>query len=199
MIKLISVLYQYQPLTMDEIFLNKDVLGEIFSHLPGKYSDFVVLCREAKSILRTDCGDALIANGWSVEITYDEIAWFKNGLAHSMMDNPAVIKFGKYKWYENGLLHRDNGPALIRFDSTKWYTHGIMYHELTLWDEEGNDFGMGFCNGYFQEMYFKYVLDDITYEETQRANKRNKLSMFDIFANGMIIGLIFNIIHMIFG
>lgn len=67
---------------MDGMYICKDMLGLIFSLLPGQYSTFVILCREMKELLKCaniDGWDALIARGVSVEIDDYTITWYKNG------------------------------------------------------------------------------------------------------------------------
>jgi len=55
---------------------------------------------------------------------------FKDGKLHSYDDKPISYLLDDV-WYDNGLVHRDNGPAVVRFDGMKrYYKHGKPHREL---------------------------------------------------------------------
>ena len=119
---------------MDEINLNRDVLGIIFSFLPAEYAKLCTLCKGIKTLLRDagiDGWDALIAQGCDIKITRDTIIWTKHGKHNSIRDIPAVVGKGYRKWYQNGVLHRYTGPALINTAamSSYWYKNGIPHRD----------------------------------------------------------------------
>ena len=70
-----------------------DVLVEIFSHSLGQYSTFRRLCKETRDAKTSwDGWDSLIEQGYSVEIFYEQIIWFKDGLVYRI-DGPSPIPF----------------------------------------------------------------------------------------------------------
>ena len=123
------------PKQMDESLLCKDVLGVIFSFLPGQYSTFVRLCKEAKNILTTDGWDALEEHGVWVDISDQCIQWYKNCETHRDGDLPAVYITsnqinGTYKWYKHDKLHRDGGlPAIVKPHKLVWYKNGMIHRD----------------------------------------------------------------------
>lgn len=110
---------------MDVCYLNKDVIGVVFTQLPQIYSVFVRLCREMKRFMKSinlDGWDALVAQGCSVKIKPKCIKWYKNGKKHRV-GAPAVMSSVSLEWWENGELHREDGPAQIYRGGTEnlWY------------------------------------------------------------------------------
>lgn len=121
---------------MDESYLCRDVLGLVFSFLPGDYANLVRVCRGVKGLLRElgiDGWDALVAHGIGVDITSEEIVWYKNRIPHRDFDLPAVIGDGYLEWYKDGVRHRIGKPAVISrtqfdcFDS--YYVNGLMHRD----------------------------------------------------------------------
>lgn len=58
---------------------------------------------------------------------------YKNGLLHSIDDEPAIInRYGKF-WFKNGLKHRDNDkPAEEYYDETVYENHKRHWHSWKL-------------------------------------------------------------------
>jgi len=56
--------------------------------------------------------------------------WYQNNLLHRE-DGPAVeYTNGTKYWYQNNLLHRDDGPAVEHASGTKcWYQNGVAHRE----------------------------------------------------------------------
>lgn len=47
---------------------------------------------------------------------------------HSVNDLPYIFNDGTMKWYEDGVLHRENGPAVVYADGVQcWYTNGKQH------------------------------------------------------------------------
>ena len=110
-----------------------------------------------------DSWDALIDQGYRVEITKKTIKWYKNdklhrdvdlpaieslngtkmwycdGLLHREGDLPAVKNpYGIKEWRQRGVLHRDGDlPALVEHGSKWWYKHGKKHREGNLPAKEG--------------------------------------------------------------
>jgi hypothetical protein len=46
------------------------------------------------------------------------------------MTNFKIDKYGNKYWYQNNLLHRDDGPAVEYIDGSKeWYINGLKHRE----------------------------------------------------------------------
>jgi len=58
------------------------------------------------------------------------IFWYQNGILHRE-DGPAIEQeSGEKYWYQNGILHRKNGPAIIYPDGGKyWYQYGSLHRD----------------------------------------------------------------------
>ena len=62
--------------------------------------------------------------------------WYENGLLHRE-DGPAVIYSNGHKfWYKNGKLHREDGPAIVAWNGSKqwWMNGGYFFTKEEWWD-----------------------------------------------------------------
>ena len=75
--------------------------------------------------------DANLQNPFSGPVNVNgETHWYQNGLLHRE-DGPAIeFPSGIKMWYRNGKGHRDDGPAIEYADGTKeWYRNGKLHRE----------------------------------------------------------------------
>ena len=73
-----------------------------------------------------------ISKNVEVEISQEDITWYKNGKCHRENDQPAVITSnGSKHWFKNGKIHRDNDqPGLIYSNGIKyWYKDGDLHRD----------------------------------------------------------------------
>ncbi len=59
-------------------------------------------------------------NGPAIERADGTKEWYQNGVLHRE-DGPAVENLYGKRWYKNGKLHRENGPAIESDRIKKWY------------------------------------------------------------------------------
>ena len=70
--------------------------------------------------------DDLIVDAASKGVRVD---WFLDFFDYSFTGKLALPR-GRYEWYKNGELHREDGPAVKRADGTKeWYREGRLHRE----------------------------------------------------------------------
>ena len=145
---------------MESITWPTDLLIEIFSYMKSSYAIFRCVSKSThKAKISWDGWDALIAQGYSVEITDEEIDrylngklndfpnlpaaeyldgtkfWYRNGKRHRANDLPAVeYPSGTKNWYRNGLLHRDNDLPAIEWSNggKEWYRNGKRHRDNDL-------------------------------------------------------------------
>lgn len=57
------------------------------------------------------------------------VEWFFEGERHREYGLPAVCddEFGKYEWWVNGSLHREDGPAIIEGEREEFYLEDVEY------------------------------------------------------------------------
>ncbi len=79
---------------------------------------------------------ALIAASWidipenftGVVKYFDDYRWYVNGVMHRECGPAGEYSDGSKHWYSNGKLHRENGSAIERYDGRKyWYLNGKWY------------------------------------------------------------------------
>ena len=117
-----------------------EILVEIFSYAVERYSEFRCLSRATNSAkISWDEWDALIAQGWMVDIDHAFIHWSKGEITESPPfprplgeDIPAIedLQAGLF-WYKGGNLHRENDlPSLIdEKGDLIWHKNGERWRE----------------------------------------------------------------------
>ena len=74
----------------------------------------------------------IIYHGNGISHTYQDgtVKWYQNGMLHKE-DGPAIIFFfGQQEWWINGKKHRDGLPAVIKPDGSQyWYKNGKKHRE----------------------------------------------------------------------
>ena len=107
-----------------------ELLHLLASHGPDVYHGLLGYKFFTNSLTFDKRLDFKIIFGYSINITRDEIRWYRNEEVHRD-DGPAIENAdGDKAWYRNGLLHRDDGPTVEWADGDKeWWRNGQRHRE----------------------------------------------------------------------